>query len=211
MTTISKTSVHPDVIGSVQTLRKIVLLFAVAIMGALFVFGASRWSKPVCDAIDWCGVVLMAVCIFGRTWCALYIGGRKNYDLVTFGPYSVSRNPLYVFSILGAAGVGAQLGAFTPAIASGVFAWLVFALVVRQEERSLLSAHGDAYRDYLARVPRFWPRWASWKDVEFIQIRPRMVVTTFADAIVFLAAIPVAEFFEHLQRAGFIPILLRLP
>jgi hypothetical protein len=34
---------------------------------------------------------------------------------------------------------------------------------------------------------------------------------TFADALVFLLAVPAAEFFEYLQDTGVIPILLRLP
>ena len=211
MTTISQISSEAESLGPVQAIRKAVLLLAVVVLGLLFVCGASRWSKPVCDAIDWVGVVLMAVCIIGRTWCALYIGGRKTYDLVVLGPYSVSRNPLYVFSILGAAGVGAQLGAVTPAIAAGLFAWLVFALVVTREERLLVAAHGEVYRSYLAQVPRFWPRWALWNDVELLEVRPRLVATTFGDAIIFLAAVPIAEIFEHLQRAGIIPILVRLP
>jgi len=211
MTTTSQNSSQAEALGPVQTIRKVVLLLAVLILGVFFVFGASRWSKPVCDAIDWVGVVLMAICIVGRTWCALYIGGRKTYDLVVLGPYSVSRNPLYVFSILGAVGVGAQLGAVTPAIAAGLFAWLVFALVVTREERLLLAAHGDVYRSYLVRVPRFWPRWALWNDVELLEVRPRLVATTFADAIIFLAAVPIAEIFEHLQRADIIPVLVRLP
>src|SRR5262249_5891699 len=148
MTTVSQISSEAEALGPVQTIRKVVLLLAVLILGVLFVFGASRWSKPICDAIDWIGLVLMAISIIGRTWCALYIGGRKTYDLVVLGPYSVSRNPLYAFSILGAVGVGAQLGAVTPAIAAGLFAWLVFAMVVPREERLLLAAHGDVYRNY---------------------------------------------------------------
>jgi len=211
MTTLSKTSIHPDVIGTVQTIRKIVLAVAVLIIGGLFVFGASRWSKPVCDFIDWFGVVLMAVCIIGRAWCTFYIGGRKTHSLVRLGPYSVSRNPLYGFSILGAIGVGAQLGAVVPAIACGVFSWLVFTLVALQEERVLLSTHGEAYRDYLAQVPRFWPRWSLWQDVELLEVRPRMVMTTLGDAMFFLASVPIAELFEHLQRAGVIPVFLHLP
>jgi len=211
MTTIDKSSIDPDVMGSVQKTRKIVLLLAVASMGALFIFGASRWSADVEDAIEWAGTILIVICILGRTWCSLYIGGRKTSRLVTAGPYSVSRNPLYVFSVIGAVGIGAQLGSVSAAILAGIFAGIVHMLVVIQEERLMLASHGDVFRDYAARVPRFLPRLSGWKNVEMLEVPPRAVVTTFLDACFFLAAIPLAEFFEQLQRSGFIPVLLRLP
>jgi protein-S-isoprenylcysteine O-methyltransferase Ste14 len=188
-----------------------VFLLAVASLGALFIFGASRWSADVEDAIEWAGTVLIVICILGRTWCSLYIGGRKTSRLVTAGPYSVSRNPLYVFSVIGAVGIGAQLGAVSVAILAGIFAAIVHSLVVSQEERVMLASHGDVFRDYAARVPRFLPRLSGWKNVEMLEVPPRAVVTTFLDACFFLAAIPLAEFFEQLQRIGFIPVLLRLP
>jgi protein-S-isoprenylcysteine O-methyltransferase Ste14 len=198
-------------IGSVQTIRKIVLLLAVAVLATLFIVGGPQWSDRVENAIEWVGCGLIVVCILGRTWCSLYIGGRKTSRLVTTGPYSVSRNPLYVFSMIGAAGIGAQLGAVSVALLAGVFAWIVHILVVIQEERLMLASHGDAFRDYAARVPRFLPRMSGWKNVELLEVQPRAVVTTFFDACIFLAAIPLAEFFEHFQRTGVIPILLRLP
>src|SRR5882762_3924792 len=102
MTSIDKTSIDPDAIASVQKIRKIVLLLAVASIGALFIFGAPRWSPRVESVIEWAGRLLIVVCILGRTWCSLYIGGRKTRRLVMAGPYSVSRNPLYVFSVIGA-------------------------------------------------------------------------------------------------------------
>ena len=49
--------------------------------------------------IEMAGLVLILVCILGRTWCTLYIGGLKKRELVTAGPYSVVRNPLYVFTL----------------------------------------------------------------------------------------------------------------
>ncbi len=206
------TLVPPTVdIGWAQTIRKGWLLALVAAVGVSFALGASRWSDPVREAIEWAGVGLIFVCISGRTWCALYIGGRKTSELVTTGPYSVSRNPLYGFSVIGAAGVGAQIGALSVALLAGVFAWLIHLLVAIQEERLLLSQHGDTYRRYLAEVPRFLPRLALWKDAEFLEVRPRSVVTTFFDACVFLAAIPLGELFEHLHRSGILPAVLTLP
>jgi protein-S-isoprenylcysteine O-methyltransferase Ste14 len=201
----------PVDIGLVQTIRKIVLLFAVATIGALFVFGTSRWPQYWHERIEWVGLGLIFVCISGRTWCSLYIGGRKTSELVRLGPYSVSRNPLYVFSILGAIGVGAQFGGVLVAVLAGVFAWIVHVLVVMQEERLLLAEHGDRYRAYIADVPRFLPRFSRWRDVELLEVRPRAVVTTFFDACFFLAAVPIAEFFEYFQQTGAIHTLLTLP
>ena len=47
--------------------------------------------------IEMVGVTLAIVCIGGRLWSCLYIGSRKNRELVTTGPYSITRNPLYFF------------------------------------------------------------------------------------------------------------------
>ncbi len=208
MTTLVPSTVD---IGWVQTIRKGWLLALIAAIAVLFVLCASRWSTRVHDAIEWVGIGLILICISGRTWCALYIGGRKTSELVTTGPYSVSRNPLYGFSIIGAVGVGAQLGAVSVALLAGVFAWVIHIVAVIKEERLLLSEHGDTYRQYVAEVPRFLPRLALWKDVEFLEVRPRSVATTFFDACFFLAAIPLGELSEYFHSAGILPAFLRLP
>jgi protein-S-isoprenylcysteine O-methyltransferase Ste14 len=198
-------------IATVQMFRKLGFLVALASLGVLFSFGASRWPSPVDEAIEWLGIVLIFVCVCGRTWCSLYIGGRKISELVTAGPYSVSRNPLYVFSIIGAIGVGAQLGALTTAVLAGTFAWTVHLVVVVQEERLLSIEHGDAYRAYLAAVPRFLPRFAQWREVDMLQVSPRIVKRTFLDACMFLAAIPVAEALDFLHQLGLLRVFFRLP
>ena len=56
----------------------------------------------------------------------LYVGGRKNAELVTTGPYSMMRNPLYFFSLLGVAGVGAQTGSVLATFAVTAVAYAVF-------------------------------------------------------------------------------------
>jgi protein-S-isoprenylcysteine O-methyltransferase Ste14 len=202
----------PDVgIAAVQTSRKVYLLLTVALVCVVFVVSTSRWDHPARATIEWIGLALLVVCIVGRTWCALYIGGRKTRELVTVGPYSLARNPLYLFSVIGGVGVGAQLGAVSVAALAGLFAWIVHVPVMRREECRLLAAHGDRYREYVARVPRFLPRLSGWQDVERLEVRPHAVVRTFLDACCFLAAVPVVALIGYLHNAGAIRVLLHLP
>ena len=153
--------------------------------------GAMVGTHPRDDRVG--GLVLIFICIGGWCWCALYIGGRKNHELVTTGPYSITRNPLYLFSIVGAVGVGAQFGGISVALLAGLFVTIIHLLVVRQEERLLLALYGEIYRQYVAEVPRFLPDFLRWNDVDMIEVQPRAVVATFLDACLFLASVPIAE------------------
>lgn len=97
-----------------------------------------------------------------RAWSAGHI--RKNKEITVSGPYSRTRNPLYLGSFL--MGVG-----FT--IAAGVW-WLalIFALlylgiylpVMRIEARELTQSFGDDYRKYAEEVPLFIPRLSAYGD-----------------------------------------------
>jgi hypothetical protein len=151
------------------------------------------------------------ICIAGRTWCALYIGGRKKKVLVDQGPYSVSRNPLYLFSVLGGLGVGLQAGNLTTGLVLGLFIFMLFSVVIAQEEAFLKGRFPGDFAAYAAAVPRWGPRLSNWhSDLELI-VQPRLVLVTFRDALWFLAAIPLLEGIEMLQNAGWLPVLLHLP
>jgi protein-S-isoprenylcysteine O-methyltransferase Ste14 len=208
-------AVHRSTINlrQVQRIRKAALLAAILAAVALMIFGDSRWPSGTTmhEAIEWVGLVLIVICILGRTWSSIYIGGHKVRTLVTLGPYSVTRNPLYLFSVLGAAGAGAQLGSVVLALVSGLIAWLVFRLVVMKEERVLVSHFGNKYRRYLATVPRFLPNLSLWRDAEKIEVHPSMVRRTFIDACVLLLAMPMAEGFEYLHEAGALVAFVHLP
>jgi protein-S-isoprenylcysteine O-methyltransferase Ste14 len=201
------------IIADVQIVRKIVLGLA-SLVGVLM-FSVTTARNPsgttAHETIEWIGIVAIVVCILGRTWCSLYIGGRKIIQFVTEGPYSVSRNPLYFFSILGAGGVGAQLGSVLVGLLFGVLTWIVFYVVVLQEEIVLTERYPAEFADYRAVVPRFFPNPRLWRDVPTLTVMPPKVLGTFADAMLFLLSVPMAELFEELQRSGFLPVLLRLP
>lgn len=204
---------YPLTITGVQIVRKIVLGAAVVLGILMFALTNSRLEamNKIHEMIEWFGIVSIVICILGRTWTSLYIAGRKIEELVTDGPYSVTRNPLYFFSIFGAAGAGAQLGSVIAGVVFGAMAWTVFYVVSLQEERVMMDRHGQAFVDYCATVPRFLPNPKLWRDVPTLTIIPPKILRTFADAMFLLLAVPVSEGFEHLQNLGVLPILLRLP
>lgn len=196
---------------AVQRRRKWALLaLLVAAIGALLVT-ESRWPSGSLahETIEYIGIGLLLLCVLGRAWCTIYIGGRKKAVIVQDGPYSVTRNPLYVFSFIGAAGVGAAAGSVVAMALAALACYAVFAVVVQKEETFLADKFGAAYDDYCQRVPRFWPRFSIWKDVETVETSPRLVLTSFADGLFFFLAIPLVEGIEYLHEIGYLPMLLR--
>jgi protein-S-isoprenylcysteine O-methyltransferase Ste14 len=200
-------------LGSVQKIRKVAVLVAlVALVGLSLVSQSlggvdSRWH----ETIEAFGLAAITLSIVGRAWCTLYIGGRKKADVVDRGPYSITRNPLYLFSFIGAFGVGCQSGSLTIGAAFAVAAVLVFHLTVLKEEAFLEREFGERYRAYKARTPRFWPRFSLWRDAEELTIRPSLFLLTIRDGLVFLLAIPLFELIDAGQAAHWLRVVAHLP
>ena len=198
---------------AVQRLRKIaVLLIGLMLIGAtLFTQSPGGVGGVWHETVEKIGRAAIIVAIGGRAWCSLYIGGRKKAEIVQRGPYSISRNPLYVFSFFGAFGIGAQTGQLTIAVLFVVVAWLIFRATVRKEETWLMDRFGDVYAAYTARTPRFWPRFKAWRDEEELTIRPAFFLLTLRDGLAFLIAIPLFEMVDFGQAEGWLHVLARLP
>lgn len=200
-------------IQNVQKARKGVLL-VMLLLGVALVF-STQSLEPVHgwahDGIEAFGLGLILIAIVGRAWSSLYIGGRKREVIVDRGPYSISRNPLYVFSFFGAFGIGAQSGSLTIALLFLAAAILVFRLVVAREEAWLLGAFGEDYAAYMKRTPRFWPNFSRWRDEDSLEVRPAFFLLTLRDGLVFLLAIPLFEAVDWMQEAGWLHAILRLP
>lgn len=195
-------------------LARLDVMVSLIVAGLLFLIVGEAQSpngEREHETIEWIGLVLIVIAIFGRTWCAIYLGNEARKVLVAQGPYSVCRNPHYGFTILGAVGVGAQVGSATVAIVCGALAWIVVQRVALQEEAQLLALHGEAYARYCERVPRFIPKISLWRDVEMTEVWPQTVAATFLESVIFLLAIPVAEGIEYLHDIQVLPVLVRLP
>lgn len=198
-------------LGLVQAARKITFEVCAVLAVAILIFSAPRWGHAVHRYMEAVGIYFVVVCILGRTFCSMYITGHKSDRIIEIGPYSICRNPLYVFSFIGAIGVGLVSGSIVISLLFGFVVWIIHRVVVSKEETFLLKNHGEVYRAYLLRVPRFWPDFSLWDSGDHIVVRPRGVLRTFADASLFLLAIPVMEVLEFLKESGSLPVYLELP
>lgn len=200
-------------LSQVQHRRKATIL-AVALLFFLAALFTQSWWVPEGlwhEDIETAGLVFIGLCVLGRTWCCMYIGGQKSETIVCVGPYSMVRNPLYVFSIIAAGATGFLAGSIVIGVLFALLIFLIFDRVVRKEEAFLLKKFGEPYRDYMARVPRWLLRLRQWKDVETLVVQPRLVWITLRDASLFYLALPLFEGIEWLQEASYLPVYLWLP
>jgi protein-S-isoprenylcysteine O-methyltransferase Ste14 len=91
-----------------------------------------------------------------RLWASGHI--EKTKALATGGPYAHSRNPLYLGSLLIAAGVAVASASLLVAIAVAVYFLAFYPSVMREEARFLEARFEQEYAPWAAAVPRFWPR-----------------------------------------------------
>lgn len=102
------------------------------------------------------GALVGALGIAIRAWAAGYL--RKHEALAVSGPYAFTRNPLYFGSVTLAAGFVVAGDSLWAAIIVAAYLALFYPAVMKREEGELHAHYGDAFVDYAARVPLFWPR-----------------------------------------------------
>lgn len=119
----------------------------------LYVFELVR-HMPSPAAIAW-SLALVVPGLWLRGYAAGYV--KKNRELTQTGPYGHVRNPLYLGSILIAAGFALALLNWTVAIALAIMFPLIYVPVIASEERFLRATFPD-FEDYCRRVPRLIPR-----------------------------------------------------
>ena len=162
------------------------------------------------EMMEWTGFLLTAVCVLGRTYCSVFIGGIKNQVVVRGGPFSIVRNPLYVFSFLGMCGIGLQSGRFSLLLLLVGGFILYYKKVVAREEGFLEQKFGVEYVKYKTEVPRWFPKWSMWYEPEEISVRPYFVRHTMMDALTFFLPWPCFELLQLTQQYGYLPHFITL-
>ena len=167
-------------------------LLTIAVVGTLFTTHAWPETSAVDTSLSTAAFVLLIVGCIGRIWCASYIAGRKNRDLVTDGPFSITRNPLYFFSFVAMLGAGMAFESLSvTALFLGVF-FLTHWPTILKEERFLHQTFGKPYEEYMARVPRFLPNPRLYKGTPEVTLGTAAFTRTMLEAalipLVYLAA-----------------------
>lgn len=182
---------------------------ALALVPAFFI-AQPHWQGAAHELMEITGVCLIFLCIVGRMWSILYVGSKKNRELVMAGPYSMTRNPLYFFSSLGAVGIGLIYGSLVIALALALLVYGILTVTAAKESNHLRSLFGPQYEAYERRTPSFWPRASLYREASELNFSPKALMRTFKDGLLFLAAFPAIETIEYLQQAGYIPVLIQL-
>ena len=133
-------------------------------------FDRTWWWPLICLDIAMAGQVIRALCV-GYT--PRGTSGRNTKEgqvaesLNTLGMYSICRHPLYLGNLLMWLGIILYIGHIWFAV---VFLFSLCALyyerIMFAEEQFLRGKFGQAYLDWSASVPAFWPVLGRWKEPE---------------------------------------------
>lgn len=131
-------------------------------LGFVFAAGYLWFARPAWLWIA-TGCVPIVAGVLVRAAAAGHI--RKNRELTTTGPYAYTRNPLYLGSVLIAAGFVIATRNPWIALAALVMFVAIYVPVIRAEEKYLASLF-LCYAEYAAHVPRLLPRLSPYRREE---------------------------------------------
>jgi protein-S-isoprenylcysteine O-methyltransferase Ste14 len=202
---------HAKSSSTIETLRKPAsrMIAVIFILVSLLTL-PQAFGTVFGEVLVLCGYSLLIAAALGRVWCAIYISGRKDRELCQEGPYSLSRNPLYFFSLLGAVGFFAALANLAFAVAAAVVYLGYYRYVIRSEEQRLAQLFGTAYETYSQRTPRFFPALRAPQGIDSYTIRPKIIERALKEVVWFLLVIVFAEALESIHEAGHL-VIFRLP
>ncbi|MGA1791453.1 MAG: methyltransferase family protein [bacterium] len=191
---------------------RITQFFAILLLAILLV-SSSAWEvkAPFLSSLFFLmGAILVGIASLGRLWCSLYIAGYKTETLIIEGPYSISRNPLYFFSFLGAIGVGfASETILIPIIILVAFV-IYYPHVIKSEESKLKEIHRKRFEIYRDKVPCFFPKLSCLNEPQEYSVKPIIFKKHIFSALWFIWFIGILELIEELHELKVIPILFRI-
>jgi len=162
-------------------------------------------------AFETAGFALLLLAALGRLWTTAFIGGRKRSVLVTEGPYSVMRHPLYGFSLVGFIGTGLAFGSLTIAGLLGVTFALTHWPTMRAEDAWLRARFGQDFERYARAVPSLLPAPHRFRTPEILHVDSSVFARAVIESAAVLAVFPIARVAAWAHAAGILPAVFPLP
>jgi hypothetical protein len=123
----------------------------------------------------------ITICFLGATLRFLASGYlRKEANLAVGGPYSFTRNPLYLGRFIMIIGATISVGAWALAALMAVVFFLNYHYVIEHEEQKLPDYFGKSYLEYCGLVPRFIPRLSAPDRAALERVNPDPAVYHFS-------------------------------
>ncbi len=177
-----------------------------AVIGLFFLCSTqSYWetkNETLTFSLFFIGMILVAIASLGRMWCSLYIAGYKDNKLITEGPYSICRNPLYFFSMIGVVGIGCSTETFTFPIVFIILFALYYPFIIKSEEKRLKQLFGVEFEEYTKRVPAFFPRLSIFAEPENYSVKPAVYRKHIFSALWFIWIVGILEVIEGMREIG---------
>ena len=144
---------QPDWIDHWQKVARRIRVPLGFLAAALYLFELLRHA-PHPAAVAWSLTLVLP-----GLWLRAYASGtvKKNQELTVTGPYAHTRNPLYLGSMLIAAGFALALLSWPVALVLALGFAVIYVPVIASEERFLRAAF-PAFDGYCQQVPRLIPR-----------------------------------------------------
>jgi protein-S-isoprenylcysteine O-methyltransferase Ste14 len=143
---------NPDWIARWQRVARRIRVPLGFVTAGLYLF--ELWRRaPLPMAVAW-SVALVVPGLWLRGYAAGYV--KKNRELTQTGPYAYTRNPLYLGSMLMAAGFAVALLSWPVALVLAMGFFAIYVPVIASEERFLRATFLE-FDGYCRRVPRLFP------------------------------------------------------
>lgn len=123
------------------------------------------------NAFDFIGWLFFISYFVWRVWATMYVGSRKDIELQIDGPYSLTRNPLYLGSLCFALAAAFFFKSLLLILAVCAGSLIYLGWVIADEERFLERHFGEKYRDYRRRTPRLFPRFSGYRAGASVEVK----------------------------------------
>jgi protein-S-isoprenylcysteine O-methyltransferase Ste14 len=180
------------------------IILGICLVTTIFTRPSFQLETVLHEALDLLGGLLVAMCVIGRIYCTTFLGGHKNQTLITIGPFSLCRNPLYFCSFIGIVGIAVMSNHLVLLLLIPTLFLVIYGALIRREEASLHQVFGGEYAEYCRVTPRFWPRLGRFSLPASLTISPKLLTNAVLDGLLWFLVLPVFEFIEYAQRAGVI-------